>query len=227
VAVPIERKKKNRVVWVTLALSVLVHLVLFMQTTDLFRIKALSTLELALKDEFKPSFRNIPRPPKKLKTLDETPRDIKEKPVLALKPSLPDIQPETRITAPVSVADIQGFAAVPEGIITGVAGGISPAGTGFGSANDYYQMVQVKIESRKQYPPTARQQNQEGRVTVSFVIAPDGGVSGLEILKGSRFKALDQAALDAVKSCVPFPRPPSAFFQGSLKLQLTLVFELT
>jgi len=225
VAVPIERKKKNRVFWVTLALSVLVHLVLFMQTTDLFRIKTLSTLELALRDEFKPSFRHIPRPPKKLKTLDETPRDIKEKPVPAL--NLPDIQPETRITVPVSVADTQGFAAVPEGIITGVAGGISPAGTGFGSANDYYQMVQVKIKSRKQYPPTARQQSQEGRVTVYFAIGPDGGISDLKIVKGSRFKALDQAALDAVKSCVPFPRPPSAFFQGSLKLQLTLVFELT
>nr|NJM03270.1 energy transducer TonB [Desulfobacula sp.] len=88
---------------------------------------------------------------------------------------------------------------MPEGIISGVAGGISPAGTGFGSANDYYQMVQVKIESRKQYPATARQQNQEGRVTVYFTM-PDGGISDLKIVKGSRFKALDQAALEAVKS---------------------------
>jgi len=225
VAAPI--KKKSRVFQATLALSVLVHLVLFMQTTDLFRIESPSTLELALRDEFKPSFRHIPRPPKKQKTLDETPRDIKEKPVQAMKPSLPDIRPETRTPVHVSAVDTQGLAAVPEGIISGVAGGISPAGTGFGSANDYYQMVQVKIESRKQYPATARQQNQEGRVTVSFVIALDGGISGLEILKGSRFKALDQAALEAVKSCIPFPRPPPAFFQGPLKLQLTLLFELT
>ena len=224
-AAPIEKKKKNRVFWVTLALSVLVHLVLFMQTTDLFRIKALSTLELALKDEFKPSFRNIPRPPKKQKALDERPRDIPEKTVQALKPSLPDIKPETRVA--LSMAETQGLAVVPEGIITGISGGAAPVGAGFGSAKDYYQMVQVKIESRKQYPATARQQNQEGRVTVSFVIALDGGISGLEILKGSRFKALDQAALDAVKSCIPFPRPPPAFFQGPLKLQLTLVFELT
>ena len=224
-APPFEKKKKNRVLWITLALSVLVHLVLFMQTTDLFRIKALSTLELALKDEFKPSFRNIPRPPKKQKSLDERPRDITEKTVQALKPSLPDIRPETRFA--VSMAEPQGLAVVPEGVVTGIATLPSSTGTGFGSARDYYQMVQVKIESRKQYPATARQQNQEGRVTVSFVIAPDGGVSGLEIIKGSRFKALDQAALDAVKSCVPFPRPPPAFFQGPLKLQLTLLFELT
>ena len=224
-AVPIEKKKKNRVLWVTLALSVLVHLVLFMQTTDLFRIKAFSTLELALKDEFKPSFRNIPRPPKKQKALDETPRDIPEKTVQALKPSLPDIKPETRVA--LSMADTQGLAVVPEGIVAGIGAPSSLTGTGFGSAKDYYQMVQVKIESRKQYPATARQQNQEGRVTVSFVIALDGGISGLEILKGSRFKTLDQAALDAVKSCVPFPRPPPAFFQGPLKLQLTLLFELT
>jgi len=225
VAAPI--KKKSRVFQATLALSVLVHLVLFMQTTDLFRITSLSTLELALRDEFKPSFRHIPRPPKKQKPPDETPRDITEKPVQVLKPSLPDIRPDTRVTVPVSAADTQGLAAVPEGIITGVAGGISPAGTGFGSANDYYQMVQVKIESRKQYPATARQQNQEGRVTVYFAIGLDGGISDLKIVKGSRFKALDQAALEAVKNCVPFPRPPPALFQDSLKLQLTLVFELT
>ncbi len=211
-APPFEKKKKNRVLWITLALSVLVHLVLFMQTTDLFRIKALSTLELALKDEFKPSFRNIPRPPKKQKALDETPREIPEKTVQAIKPALPDIRPEPRVA--VSMAETQGLTAVPEGIIAGIGGPPSLAGTSFGSARDYYQMIQMKIESRKQYPATARQQNQEGRVTVCFVIAPDGNIFGLEIIKGSRFKALDQAALDAVKSCVPFPKPPPAFFQS-------------
>nr|NJM03269.1 hypothetical protein [Desulfobacula sp.] len=61
-------KKKSRVFQAALALSILVHLVLFIQTTDLFRIKSLSSLELALRDEFKPSFRHIPRPPKKQKT---------------------------------------------------------------------------------------------------------------------------------------------------------------
>jgi protein TonB len=100
-------------------------------------------------------------------------------------------------------------------------------GNSHNSANDYYQMVRTRLENQKQYPASARQRGQEGRVTVYFVIASDGGVSESRIIKASRFPVLDAAALDTIRRCVPFPSPPSDYFHGPVPLQITIVFELT
>lgn len=229
-----KRKKKSRVFVITLALSVLVHLIIFMEVSGLFQIRALSVIELTMKEELKPSFRNIPRPPKRHreKSPDNQARPT-EKTVMQEAPMPRDIKPET-VPAMV-VTDDRALGVVAEGIVAAVPSGLPQAGTGsgtgtrsgFGTAKEYYQMVQMRIEAKKQYPKTARQQNQEGRVTVYFIVGPDGGISDLKIVKGSRFKILDEAALEAVRNSAHFPVPPPALFQGPVKLQLSILFELT
>lgn len=232
------KQKKSRVLYITLILSILIHLVLFMQVSGLFMVKPLSVIELTMKDELKPSFRNIPRPPKRHREKSpDTPARSLEKTVMQEAPMPRDIKPET---APVMTAiDDRTLGVVAEGIVAAVPSGLSQAGTGsgagsgtgsgggFGTAKDYYQMVQMKIEAKKQYPKIARQQNQEGRVTVYFIVGPDGGVSDVKVVKGSRFKTLDDAALEAVRNSAPFLVPPPALFRGPVKLQLSIVFELT
>jgi protein TonB len=47
------------------------------------------------------------------------------------------------------------------------------------------------------------------------------------VVKGSRIKALNTAALDAVWRAAPFPRPPANLFPRDLALNLTIIFELT
>jgi protein TonB len=105
---------------------------------------------------------------------------------------------------------------------------LSPDGPGeYVTTNSYLEMVRLRIERYKRYPDAARCRNIEGRVTIRFIIKPDGGVRDVEVAKCSRNRALDLAALKAVQDAAPFPKPPSHLFKGAIPLELMIVFELT
>ena len=84
-----------------------------------------------------------------------------------------------------------------------------------------------EIERHKKYPDAARTRHIEGRVTIRFVITPEGDARVVEVANTSGHKALDTAALKAVKAAAPFPRPPMRLFNGEVPLELAIVFELT
>ena len=86
--------------------------------------------------------------------------------------------------------------------------------------------MRMKIESRKKYPAAAMKQQMQGRVAVRFTIASDGTISGLEVRQPSRYRLLDDAALEAVKAASPFPRPPAKLFNGPVRVEISIVFEL-
>jgi protein TonB len=88
-------------------------------------------------------------------------------------------------------------------------------------------MVRLKIERHKKYPDSARIRQIEGSVTVCFVITPEGDIKSAEVVRTSGNRALDGAALMAVKDAVPFPKAPASLFKGDIPLELTIVFELT
>ncbi|MBW2655963.1 MAG: energy transducer TonB [Deltaproteobacteria bacterium] len=88
-------------------------------------------------------------------------------------------------------------------------------------------MLRLKIESHKKYPDTARLRYLEGRVKIHFMIAKDGRISDLKIVKPARHNSLNKAVLKAVRDSAPFPVPPSNLFKESLKIEITIVFELT
>jgi len=48
-----------------------------------------------------------------------------------------------------------------------------------------------------------------GTAVVRFTIAPDGGLAGVSVTRGSGSARLDRAALTVVRRAAPFPRPPS------------------
>ena len=95
------------------------------------------------------------------------------------------------------------------------------------TSNDYFEMVRLKIERHKKYPDSARARHIEGQTVIGFVIAPDGHVSSLKVVRSSKNSALDNAALNAVKEASPFPRPPKHLFKGPISLEITIAFELT
>jgi len=95
------------------------------------------------------------------------------------------------------------------------------------TSNDYFEIVRLRIESHKRYPGAAKTRQIEGRVTVRFVIEPDGRVSSSKVVESSRHRVLDQAALSAIKDASPFPRPPMNLFKGPIPLEITIMFELT
>ena len=62
------------------------------------------------------------------------------------------------------------------------------------------------VEARKFYPKLARRKNIQGTVKVSFTIACDGNVSGLDTAESH--KLLRKAAAKAVRAAQPLPKPP-------------------
>ena len=54
----------------------------------------------------------------------------------------------------------------------------------------------------------------------------DGNNKSVKIVKSSKFKTLDQAALKAVKDASPYPKPPEHLFKGEVSLKITIIFEL-
>jgi protein TonB len=96
----------------------------------------------------------------------------------------------------------------------------------FINAKDYFEMLHLRIYSFKRYPESARANHIEGRVKVQFVLSADGTLTDIKILKSSRHKRLDEAAIDAIQRSAPFPRPPSFIFKTPVTLRIDILFEL-
>jgi protein TonB len=47
-------------------------------------------------------------------------------------------------------------------------------------------------------------------VLLEFVLLEDGGIRTVRIRESSGYQLLDEAAVEAVQRCVPFPRQPAA-----------------
>ena len=62
------------------------------------------------------------------------------------------------------------------------------------TSNDYFGILRLKIESCKKYPEFAKLKHIEGRVDVRFVIAANGQVSPLKVVKHARHSSLGKAA---------------------------------
>jgi len=209
-----------------------IHVVIFMHIAGLYRSKAMTYIELTLQDITKPPKRSIPRPRYRRKTPDQ-PQDIKtlkitQRPIPSLKPikmepaerGLPDSLVE-RISMP-EIPRVPGLA-----ISDWTPGELDVASDEYASSNSYLEMVRLKIEKHKKYPDTARIRQKEGRVTIRFLITPEGNIRAARVVRTSRHRVLDTAALKAVNDASPFPKPPRRFFEGEIPLELTVVFELT
>ena len=207
-----------------IGVSFAIHMVIFINISGIYNSKALSYIELTMQSISKPTTRAIPRPRHRFKT--PKPQDVKRLkvtrqlvPPLKLEPvekNLPD-----SLVEGIAMPDIS---AVSSPQIADFSTDISGD---YVTTNSYLEMVRLRIQRYKKYPDAARVRNIEGRVTIRFIITPDGGVRGVEVAKCSRNRALDLAALKAVQDAAPFPKPPRHLFKGAIPLELMIVFELT
>jgi protein TonB len=216
------KRKPNRLLQGMIVISLLIHGVIFMHIAGIYRSNALTFIELTVRDFSDPPGREIPRP-----RMRSNPPEIKDlKQIHIPKPQVPKIFLD-KVDTP-SASTLTESMGVPE--IPGVASDMArwqPGATGdYMSQADYFDMVRMRIESRKKYPDAARKRQIEGRVEVAFILGPDGSVAEASVTKTSRHPDLDRAALLAVQNAAPFPRPPSRLFEGPLKMTITIMFEL-
>ena len=212
--------------------SLVLHVIVFMHVAGIYRTDALSYIELNLQDVSNFKVRDIPRPRLRPKTPTVA---AFEKPMVRLQP-MPNFKPLQVDPSDASAPDtlVEGLA-VPDmteiptaGVIawTGASQSTRNAGA-YANAESYLEMVRLKIEQHKRYPRQASAMALEGRVTLQFIITPNGTVREIKIAKGARYEALNTAARQAVENAAPFPLPPRQFFEGDIPLELTIVFELT
>jgi TonB family protein len=71
----------------------------------------------------------------------------------------------------------------------------------------YYQKVQERIKNAWSYGGG----NKDLTTTVTFAIAPDGKLTGLEVAHSSNNSAFDQSVLRAIRGAAPFPPPPQRY----------------
>lgn len=227
-------KPVNRPNWLLrglIGVSLVIHIIIFMHVSGFYRTSALSFIEMTLDDISKPFSRDIPRPRLKQKP-EEKPRDVKKLEIK--KQIMPQFAPikldnldkniSSGAVESINASDIvKGSALDLAGWDPGAMQGLKEIVT----KKDYYDLIQLRIESNKKYPEMAKAQRIEGRTTVSFTIALDGSISGLSIVTGSRDKSLDEAAVKAVEKASPFPRPPLKLFSGPIPIEVTVVFETT
>ena len=227
----VSKNKPNRLLLALIGVSLAVHMVVFVHITGLYHSKALTYVELTLRDVSGPPTRSIPRP----RPRPKAPRRQELNELKITKRAMPQFKP-IQIEAvdkdlPDSLVEALSIPDVPSPPGVDIAnwspGALADASAEHESANSYFDMVRLKIERHKQYPDIARIKLIEGRVTIRFVITPEGAVRACEIVKSSKHEILDTAALGAVRDAAPFPRPPRLFFEGEVSVQLTILFELT
>jgi len=218
-----EKRQPNWILRIMVAVSLAVHAVIFMHITGLYNSRTLSVIEVAVRDE-DPRGRSIPRPRRR----HETPKTSEVKKIDVSKPHVPQMKMERvetdcpdSISEEIAMPDTSGLSA---GVADWQPGAV--ASSDYLTRGDYFDMLRMKIQSRKKYPERARQRQIEGRVVVGFTLDEAGGVTAAEVVKSSRHPSLDRAAVRAVKAAGPFPRPPAKLFEGPLRMTITIMFEL-
>lgn len=226
--------RKNKPNWLfrsLIGISIVIHAFIFMHVAGIYHSSALSFIELTMEDLSKPFSRDIPRPRLKPKDIKK-PREMKK--IELKKRVMPSFKPMKvdRIDNNISsgIAENIGTSDLLDGSGLDLAGWDPNAMAGLKeilTRKDYFELIQLRIESHKVYPNMAKMKRIEGRTSVQFIIALNGTISGLSIVTSSRNKSLDDAAIAAVEDSSPFPRPPLKLFSGPIPLEITIVFETT
>lgn len=229
-------KKANWVLRSTIGVSLVVHFFLFLHISGIYNSQAISYIELAMDGLAKPNTRQLPVPRKQFKP----PREVKTKQVRIRTPLVPKVVSDPMENPrPVPFNARINLPSLPETMTT--AGLFVPdLGPGlqadalqsheekieFTSAQDYFDMLNLRIQSARHYPEAARSRHIEGRVKVEFILLKDGSLSQVKVIKPARDESLNRAAQEAVQRATPFPMPPPYIFTPPITLQITILFEL-
>ena len=88
----------------------------------------------------------------------------------------------------------------------------------------YIDLVYEKIEENKFYPEIERVRGHQGDVFIKFTILKNGNIKNLEITKKCNYKYLNMAAVETVKSSVPFPPLPVKI--DEMRILINIAFKL-
>ncbi|MBN1106860.1 MAG: energy transducer TonB [Deltaproteobacteria bacterium] len=91
----------------------------------------------------------------------------------------------------------------------------------------YARVIKERIMHHWRYPPEARLNLVEGRLTVLFSLTRAGHATRVDILRPSGFPILDQEAMRAIRAAAPFPPFPEHVTVGRLNIEASFDYRLT
>ena len=90
---------------------------------------------------------------------------------------------------------------------------------------NYRALLSEWLENHKRYPESAREQGEEGRAVLRFVVERSGRVVDYAVIKSSGYPDLD-AAVDAMMRGATLPPFPAGMDQPSIEVAVTIRFSL-
>ena len=229
-------KKPNWMLRGFIGLSLIIHIFIFLKIAGIYNNNSGSYIELTLQQFSKPDVRRIPVPrlrPKKL-TISDTkiikPQTIAP-PIFKVDPvTTPKIDNSFQTVSMPDVPENLNIAGVPSSYaaVPAAPANIAPheEAVEYTTAREYFEMINLRIHSAKQYPESVKSRHIEGRVKVQFTLQADGSIMRIKVIKSSRHQKLDEAAVEAIKNAAPFPNPPAFLFQPPITLKVNILFEL-
>ena len=227
---PESANKTNWLLRNLIIVSIGIHMVLFMYISGLYDCKAVSYIEMSVKNFTKPLKRVIPRA-RIRNNISDQPMDVKK--IFIKKQIIPrvDIKKMDKIESHLPYSNIESISLpdlleVPGLKISQWQPMPRVEKSEYMTIKEYYEMIRLKIQSNKKYPENAKTGKVQGIATVRFQLFPSGKAKTIKITTSSKSKILDKAALNAVKSSSPFPKPPSTLISKPIYLEIAINFEL-
>ena len=88
----------------------------------------------------------------------------------------------------------------------------------------YNRWLKIKIESVLKYPELAAMSGYQGTLYIKFDILKDGSLGGVEVLKPSGYKILDDEAVRAIRSSAPFQPLPDDWGMERYSIRAAVIF---
>ncbi len=135
--------------------------------------------------------------------------------------------PRTASTAVSKSPAVRENFGIPRGVTVSRSTSQSTPGASSAAKERFLALIRARIERCKRYPLVARRRRWEGRVVVRFALRRDGSLASVQVVHGSGIRALDRAAVRAVRKAAPFPEFPADLAAQTLELEVPIVFDLT
>ncbi len=90
----------------------------------------------------------------------------------------------------------------------------------------YNRWLKIKVESVLKYPELAAVSGYQGTLFIKFDILKDGALGGVEVLKSSGFKILDDEAVRAIQASAPFQPLPDDWNMQRYSIRAAVIFYL-
>jgi len=90
----------------------------------------------------------------------------------------------------------------------------------------YFAGIKRKIELVWQYPYDAQMAGIQGDLVAEFIIARDGRLASVSLLRGSGKKILDEEAIGAIRKAAPYDPIPKEYTIPDLKIRAHFIYEM-